>query len=107
MTTASRRATTTGLINGAQAPPDLDALGPELHHIVITLPQAGEGSPELPLLVTGNIENLTIAVPDPDTKKKGPTMEINWGGGGGFTAVGSASSGSSDDSSADSPDNPQ
>jgi hypothetical protein len=63
---------------------------------VWSFPQAGEDSPELPLLVTGNVENLTIAVPDPDTKKKGPTLEINRGGE--FISV---------DSSSASPDDPQ
>jgi len=76
---------------GAQAPPDFNninsATGPR--RIVWSFPQAGEGSPELPLQVTRNVENLTIAVPDPDTKKKGPTMEINRGGG--YVSVDSSS----------------
>jgi len=90
---------------GSQAPPDLDALGPEPQRIVWSFPQAGEGSPELPLLLTGNVDNLTIAVPDPDTRKKGPTMEITQDGG--YTSVDSASSDSPVDSSSDSTGTPQ
>jgi hypothetical protein len=83
---------------GAQAPPDFESInsGTGPRRIVWSFPQAGEDSPELPLLVTGNVENLTIAVPDPDTKKKGPTLEINRGGE--FISV---------DSSSASPDDPQ
>ncbi len=85
---------------GAQAAPDFEQFnaGTGPRHIVWTLPQAGEGSPELPLQVTGNVENLSITVPDPDAKKKGPTMEMNRGGS--FTSVDSGSD-SSDESSDD------
>ncbi len=93
---------------GSEAAPDLDFMnGPSsesgIRHVVWNLPEADDGSPELPLQVTGNVENLTIAVPDPDPKKKGPSMEINWGGR--FSSVESSSDNSGDSSNL--PDNPQ
>ncbi len=92
---------------GSEAAPDLDFMnGPgsegAVQHVVWAYPQADDGSPELPLQVAGDVESLTITVPDPDPKKKGPTMEINFGGG----SVSASSPDSSSDSS-DLPDNPQ
>jgi hypothetical protein len=95
---------------GSEAAPDMEKLQaePGPRHVSWTYPEAGDGSPELPLLVTGNVENLSIGVPDPDPKKKGPTMGIDFGGG--FVSAG-PSTDSSGDSSSDSssvpPDNPQ
>jgi hypothetical protein len=68
---------------GSQAPPDLENFdsGNGPRRIFWFFPQVDEGSPELKLQVTGNVENVSIAVPDPDDKK-GHKMEIDRGGGG-------------------------
>lgn len=66
---------------GNDAPPNLDLMGGPnaasgLHPIVWSYPQAGEGSPEIQLQVTGDVDDLTIAVPDPVLNKKSPSIEI-------------------------------
>lgn len=71
---------------GSDPPPTLDSIdGPNAppgpHHVVWSFPQAGADSPAIPLQVTGDVDNLTIAVPDPAPNKKGPTIEIDRGGG--------------------------
>lgn len=65
---------------GIEPPPDIE----EVHdptvrprHVIWHFPQADDGSPELPLQVTGDIENISISVPDPGANKKAPFMEIN------------------------------
>ena len=77
---------------GNDAPPNLDLVGspnaaPGLHHITWAYPQAGEGSPEIPLQVTGDIENLAISVPDPVPNKKGPLIEFDSGGSSGVWSM--------------------
>ena len=67
---------------GATAPPDMNAMSDgKFHHIVWNFPNAGDGSPEQPLDVTGDVDNVTILVPDPGpTKERGAgTMEFTWG----------------------------
>jgi hypothetical protein len=67
---------------GATAPPDMSAMSDgKFHHIVWNYPNAGDGSPEQPLDVTGDVDDVTILVPDPGpTKEKGAgTMEFTWG----------------------------
>jgi hypothetical protein len=68
---------------GAEAPPAVDEeSNPETivastaQRIIWRIPQAGVDSPGVSVQVTGDVENLTIAVPDPRADKKGPTLEI-------------------------------
>jgi hypothetical protein len=69
---------------GATAPPDMSSSAMsdgKFHHVVWNYPNAGDGSPEQPLNVTGDVDNVTILVPDPGpAKEKGAgTVEFNWG----------------------------
>ena len=70
---------------GSEPPPDIektDASGARPQHVIWHFPQANESSPEIPLRVTSDVENVSISVPDPVIKKNGPYMEINRDGGG-------------------------
>ena len=63
---------------GATAPPIPENYeGQSYHHIVWTAPQPGKRSPEIPLLVAGDLDNVTISVPDPSaTDEKGMSFEF-------------------------------
>lgn len=67
---------------GNQALPSIDSVdGPNprlgTHRVVWSYPQAGEDAPKIPLAVTGDLENVSIAVPDPSPNQKGPTIEFD------------------------------
>jgi hypothetical protein len=69
---------------GATAPPDMSSSAMndgKFHHVVWNYPDAGDGSPEKLLEVTGDVDNVTILVPDPGPiKERGAgTVEFNWG----------------------------
>lgn len=68
---------------GSDPPPDIEETGgpaAQRQHVIWHFPVAGDGAPETPLQVTGDLENLTITVPDPAPNKKGPYMEVNGDG---------------------------
>ena len=65
-------------VAAAKPPPNPDDFaGQSFHHVTWAYPRPGKGTPEMPLEVKGDLDNVTVTVPNPiATDEKGPLIDM-------------------------------